>query len=90
MVEIDWGDLTPTRLQRARAEARVGELSDLEGPVVLLRRRGGGYEAQLRTLSPAAPAELRLHGDDLSAVVDRAVHLLSIVVRESSRLHQSG
>lgn len=81
MIDIDWGDLTPTHGQRARIEARVGMLKDIDGPVVSLRRRGHGYEAQLLTPLPAAPAELRLHGDDLASVVDRAVDLLSIVAR---------
>lgn len=85
MVEIDWGDLTPTHGQRARAQARLDELADLEGPVVALRRRGSGYEAHLVTPLPAAPAEVRLSGDDLASVIDRACRFLSIVAREDRR-----
>jgi hypothetical protein len=82
MINIDWGDLQPTSGQRALVEARVSTLGDLEGPVVALRKRGHGYEATLQ--APCAPAELRLQGDDLANVVERAVHLLSIVVRPPS------
>lgn len=85
MVEVDWGDLTPTHRQRARVQARVEELAHIEGPIVSLRRRGSGYEAHLTTPLPAAPAELRLAGDDLGSVIDRACELLSIVARESER-----
>jgi hypothetical protein len=85
MVEVDWGDLSPTHLQRARVQSRVAELAHIDGPTVSLRRRGSGYEARLTTPLPAAPAELRLAGDDLGSVIDRACDLLAIVVRESER-----
>ncbi len=83
MIEVDWGDLTPTRRQRVRVQSRVDELAHVHGPIVSLRRRGSGYEACLTTPLPAAPAELRLSGDDLGSVIDRACDLLAIVVRES-------
>ncbi len=76
MIAIDWGDVEPTNGQRARVEARVGAVTDIDGPVVSLRKRGHGYEAQLLI---AAPTELRLQGDDLASVVERAVVLLAIV-----------
>jgi hypothetical protein len=79
MIEIDWGDLAPARDVRERIEARVVELKDLTGPVVALRRRGSGYEAELRALH--APEELRLHGDDLAGLAERAVALLAFVAQ---------
>lgn len=82
MVEIDWGDLAPSAGQRARVEQRLGRLAELEGPSIGLRRKGGGYEAQLTSPIANAPVELRLHGDDLGSVIDRAVDLLAIVTRE--------
>jgi hypothetical protein len=85
MVDIDWGDLSPSRDQRAHVEGRLDELAHVDGPVVALRRRGSGYEARLTTPLPASPAELRLTGDDLASVVDRAVALLTIVARERRR-----
>lgn len=85
MVDIDWGDLSPSRDQRAHVEARLDELAHVDGPVVALRRRGSGYEARLTTPLPASPAELRLTGDDLASVVDRTVALLAIVAREQRR-----
>jgi hypothetical protein len=78
MIAIDWGDLHPTSGQRARVDAQLRAASDVVGPVVSLRRRGQGYEAQLLT---PFDAELRLTGDDLSGVVERAVGLLSVVSR---------
>ncbi len=86
MVEVDWGDLSPTQLQRIRVQSRIAQLAHIEGPVVSLRRRGSGYEAHLTTPLPAAPAELRLSGEDLGSVIDRACDLLAIVVRESERV----
>jgi len=85
MVDIDWGDLSPSRDQRAHVEARLDELAHVEGPVVSLRRRGTGYEARLTTPLSSSPAELRLTGDDLASVVDRTVALLAIVAREQRR-----
>ncbi|HEY8429095.1 MAG TPA: hypothetical protein VIL20_12000 [Sandaracinaceae bacterium] len=82
MAEIDWGDLTPTHAQRARARAWLAELAGLEGPVVALRRRGSGYEAHLLTLPPA---EVRLAGEDLVSVIDRACHFLSFVAARDRR-----
>lgn len=79
MIAIDWGDLHPTHGQRARVTARLEAARELTGgPVLSLRRRGHGYEARLVT---PLDAELRLHGDDLTGVVERAVDLLSIVAR---------
>ena len=86
MVDIDWGDLSPSRDQRAHVEARLDELADVEGPVVSLRRRGTGYEARLTTALPSSPTELRLTGDDLASVVDRTFALLAIVAREQRRV----
>ena len=82
MVDIDWGDLTPSPAQRARAAQRLGELAELEGPSIGLRRKGAGYEAELTGPIASAPVELRLHGDDLGSVIDRAVDLLAIVTAE--------
>lgn len=83
MVEIDWGDLTPTQVQRARVQARIAELAHLDGPVVALRRRGSSYEASLTTPLPAAPAEVRLTDGDLASVVDRVCQLLALVAPPS-------
>lgn len=83
MVDIDWGDLTPTLGQRARAQARLAELAHLEGPVVALRRRGSSYEAQLTGALPSVPAEVRLSGDDLSSLIERACQFLSVVAHET-------
>lgn len=80
MVEIDWGDLKPSRLQRARLERRLGALASTEGPRIGVRRRGGGYEAQLTSALANGPVELRLHGDDLGSVLDRTVDLLTVVL----------
>ncbi|HJL15181.1 MAG TPA: hypothetical protein RMH99_05970 [Sandaracinaceae bacterium LLY-WYZ-13_1] len=85
MVKIDWGDLEPSEGQRARVEAEVRRLAAITGPVIGLRRRGTGYEAQLTNTLPSHPAELRLHGDDLRSVVERAVDLLEIVSRPDPR-----
>lgn len=82
MVDIDWGDLTPTQGQRARVQARVAELAYLHGPVVALRRRGSAYEARVTSSMPNAPAEVRLSDSDLASVVDRACQLLAIVAHE--------
>ena len=81
MVDIDWGDLTPSHVQRERALRRIAELGALDGPAIGLRRKGGGYEAQLSSPIASSPVELRLHGDDLGSVIDRAVDLLAIVSR---------
>lgn len=78
MIAIDWGDLHPTHGQRARVAEHVQAASHLVGPVMSLRRRGHGYEA---CLSTPRDAELRVHGDDLTGVVERAVGLLTIVAR---------
>lgn len=83
MIEIDWGDLRPTQGQRARVEASLDRLGGLVGPVIGLRRKGSGFEAQLTTFPSPTPAEVRLQGDDLAGVVERAVALLEVVVRES-------
>ena len=80
MVEIDWGDVGPSATQRARIERAVERVT-IQGPVIGLRRRGNGYEARVET--GCSPAELRLHDDDLSSVVDRAMALLEIVERGS-------
>ncbi len=85
MVDIDWGDLTPTTGQRERAQARIAALGSLDGPVVALRRRGSGYEATLTTPAPAAPAEVRLSGDDLASVIERACQFLSYVSHDARR-----
>lgn len=84
MIEIDWGDLKPTLAVRAAIEARIGELT-LEPERLTLRRRGSGYEAQVRTALPGRATVLRLHGEDLCDVVQRTAELLSIVARESAR-----
>lgn len=76
MIEIDWGNLTPTSSERARVQERVDALAHLEGPTVTLRRRARHYEAHLK--SPCSrPAELRVVGEDLASVVERAVSLLA-------------
>lgn len=80
MIDIDWGDLTPTFEVRAAVEARLRELR-LARERVSLRRRGNGYEAQVRTAMPGRSTVLRLHGEDLCEVVDRTAELLSIVAR---------
>lgn len=88
MIDIDWGDLSPTREVRNAVEARIRSLSlSLERERVMLRRRGSGFEAQVRTALPGRSTVLRLHGEDLCDVVDRTAELLSIVVRESARQH---
>lgn len=86
MIEIDWGDLNPPVEVRAAAEARVGTLP-LARERVIVRRRGAGYEAHVRTLLPGGSTVLRLHGEDLRDVIERAAELLSIVLRESTRQH---
>lgn len=85
MVDIDWGNLTPSAGQRARMERRLAALADMHGPSIGLSRRGGGYEARLSSPIASAPVELRLHGDDLGSVIDRAVDLLVIVTRDPAR-----
>ena len=91
-VQIDWGDTMPSARQRAAIEDKlkvvsIGALDAFAAsPLIGLRRRGGGYEACLSTIRRRnGPVELRLHGDDLGSVVDRAVSLLSIVSEESRR-----
>ncbi len=84
MIEIDWGDLHPTRDVVAAAEARVRTLP-LARERVVVRRRGSGYEAHVRTALAGGSTVLRLHGEDLGDVIDRATELLSIVVSESAR-----
>jgi hypothetical protein len=84
MINIDWGDLSPTLELRNAVEARIGRLC-LDREQVTLRRRGSGYEAQVRTALPGRSTVLRLHGEDLYDVVDRTAELLSIVARESAR-----
>jgi hypothetical protein len=86
MIDIDWGDLSPTLEVRRAVEARISTLA-LERERVTLRRRGSGFEAQVRTALPGRSTVLRLHGEDLCDVVDRTAELLSIVVRESARQH---
>lgn len=88
MIDIDWGDLSPTLEVRSAIEARIGRLR-LERERVTLRRRGSGYEAQVRTALPGRSTVLRLHGEDLCDVVDRTAELLAIVVRESARQSQT-
>ncbi|HEY8427391.1 MAG TPA: hypothetical protein VIL20_03420 [Sandaracinaceae bacterium] len=84
MIEIDWGDLNPPQEVRTAAEARVGTLP-LARERVIVRRCGAGYEAHVRTTLPGGSTVLRLHGEDLCDVIDRAAELLSIVVHESTR-----
>lgn len=86
MSQIDWGDLQPTSEVRAATEARIGALVHREH--VALRRRGSGFEAQVRTLLPGRSTLLRLHGESLAEVIDRAAELLAIV--ESERARQRG
>ncbi|MCZ7677316.1 MAG: hypothetical protein M5U28_00460 [Sandaracinaceae bacterium] len=87
MIEIDWGDLHPPLDVRAAAEARVRRLP-LARERVVVRRRGSGYEAHVRTTVAGGSTMLRLHGEDLRDVVDRVTDLLSIVASESARQHQ--
>lgn len=84
MIEIDWGDLHPPLEVRSAVEARVRTLP-LSRERILVARRGAGYEAQVRTLLPGRSTLLRLHGEDLRDVIERATELLSIVASESAR-----
>ena len=87
MIEIDWGDVQPSLEERVAVESRVRPLIAMHHEQVSLRRRGSGYEAQVRTALPGRSTVLRLHGDTLGDVVDRAAELLTIVARESARQH---
>lgn len=80
---IDWGDLQPTVDVRAAVEARIAPLSHRDR--VALRRRGSGFEAQVRTLLPGRSTLLRLHGESLTDVVERTAELLAIVASETAR-----
>ncbi len=88
MIEIDWGDLHPSHEERVAVESRVSALIAMHRERVSLRRRGSGYEAQVRTALPGRSTILRLHGESLHDVVDRAAELLTIVARESARQHE--
>ncbi len=85
MITIDWGDLHPSQELLALVNARIAGLRELEREHVALRRRGSGYEARVRTALPGRSTLLRLHGEDLSDLLDRATELLLIVARESAR-----
>jgi hypothetical protein len=87
MIDIDWGDLDPSQEERTAVERRVGTLIAMHRERVSLRRRGSGYEAQVRTALPGRSTMLRLHGESLDDVIDRAAELLTIVARESARQH---
>ncbi len=87
MIEIDWGDVQPSLDERVAVESRVRPLIARHHEQVSLRRRGSGYEAQVRTALPGRSTVLRLHADTLGDVVDRAAELLTIVARESARQH---
>ena len=87
MIEIDWGDLHPAWEVRAATEARVRTLP-LARERVVVRRKGTGYEAHVRTTIAGGSTTLRLHGEDLRDVVDRVTDLLSIVASVSARQHE--
>lgn len=88
MIDIDWGDLSPTRELKSTIEARICRFG-LQRERVRLRRRGSGYEAQVHTALPGRSTVLRLHGENLCDVIDRTAALLSIVARESARQKQT-
>jgi hypothetical protein len=85
MITIDWGDLHPSEELQAHVHARVAGLVELRRERVALRKRGSGYEAQVQTALPGRSTLLRLQGEDLSDLVERATDLLLIVARESAR-----
>lgn len=85
MITFDWGDSHPSQELQADLRLRMAPLVELHRERVALRRRGSGYEAQVRTALPGRSTVLRLHGEDLADVVDRATELLLIVARESAK-----
>lgn len=81
MLRVDWGNLTPSREERAGVEARLSVAPDLADSTVSLRQHRSGFEASLRV----EKTEVRLHDVDLDAALDRLLFLLDVVARE--RMH---
>jgi hypothetical protein len=82
MVHIEWNGIVPTAAQRAQVETRFGRLVHPEDVTVTLTQRGASCEACLRIALPQGTTQLRLHGADVGAVVERLLELLRIVARE--------
>lgn len=83
MIEVDWGNVRPTDGERALIEARLATLILRDRSMVLLRRRGSGFEARLRMfVKDDEPTEVRLQDENVTSAVERLVQLMTIVARE--------
>jgi hypothetical protein len=86
-MKVDWGNLCPTEQERAALASRLERLELRDRGVIVLRRRGGAYEARLCMATRGDTTELRLQDVTVMAAVDRLLSLVDIVGSERRSLH---
>lgn len=85
MIHIDWDDLQLTDAELTRAVESIREIPVGPRDVLTVRRVIHGYQVVFSRPSRGYGTELRIHGSDLTRVLERARELATVVATAEPR-----